>query len=156
MTPDPRHDATAGRLLQLGVILFLLGLLTGFVIPAMENPRMGLASHLEGVLNGMFLLGLGLLWPRLRLSAAGGRLTVALALYGTFANWGATLLAAVWGAGATMPLAAGPHEGTPVQELVVAVLLFSLSAAMVAVCLLVLWGLRGTTPARARRAVASV
>ena len=39
-------------LLQLGILLFLIGLLTGFVIPKLANPRMGLASHLEGVLNG--------------------------------------------------------------------------------------------------------
>lgn len=130
------------RLLQLGVFLFLLGLLTGFAIPMLANPRMGLSSHLEGVLNGMFLLALGLIWPRLRLGSTARATTFWLAVYGTFANWAATLLAAAWGAGRTMPIAAGAHEGTAGQEMVITVLLLSLSAAVVAVCGLVLWGLR--------------
>lgn len=131
------------RLLQLGVLLFLLGLLTGFAIPMLENPRMGLSSHLEGVLNGMFLVALGLMWPRLRLGSAAAATTYWLALYGTFANWAATLLAAAWGAGRTMPIAAGAHQGTPTQETVIMGLLFSLSLAVVAVSGMVLWGLRG-------------
>jgi hydroxylaminobenzene mutase len=57
-------------LLQLGIILFLIGLLTGFVIPKLVNSRMGLASHLEGVLNGIFLVAVGLPWQRLNLSNA--------------------------------------------------------------------------------------
>ncbi len=131
------------RLLQLGILLFLLGLLTGFAIPALANPRMGLSSHLEGVLNGIFLLALGLIWPRLRLGPAAAATTYWLAVYGTFANWAATLLAAAWGAGRAMPLAAGAQHGTPTQEAVIMGLLFSLSLAIVAVCGLVLWGLRG-------------
>lgn len=133
----------AHRLLQLGMLLFLLGLVTGLVIPALANPRMGLTSHLEGVLNGMFLVGLGLVWPRLRLGSKSAAATFWLALYGTFANWGATLLAAIWGAGRTMmPIAGGTHAGTSVQELTIAGLLGSLSLAMIALCGLVLWGLR--------------
>lgn len=130
------------RLLQLGVLLFLLGLLTGFAVPMLANPRMALSSHLEGVLNGMFLIALGLLWPRLQLGRRAGSTTFWLAIYGTFANWAATLLAAAWGAGRTMPIAAGSHQGTPTQEGIVMFLLLTLSLAVVAVCGLVLWGLR--------------
>lgn len=136
------HERYAHRLLQAGVLLFLLGLLTGFVIPALANPRMGLSSHLEGVLNGLFLVGLGLIWPRLALGVRATAVTFWLAIYGTFANWAATLLAAAWGAGRTMPIAAGVHEGTPLQELVIVGLLVSLSIAMVVLCGMVLWGLR--------------
>lgn len=135
---------TGHRLIQLGFLLFLVGLLTGFAIPMLANPRMGLSSHLEGVLNGMFLIGLGLVWSRLRLGRRAQSATFWIALYGTFANWAATFLAAVWGAGAAMPIAAGSHQGSPVQEMVITGLLFSLSLAMVIVCGLVLWGLRGS------------
>lgn len=138
----PPIERQSHRLLQLGVFLFLLGLLTGFVIPALANPRMGLSSHLEGVLNGLFLLVLGLVWPRLRLGSTARSTTFWLAVYATFANWATTLLAAAWGAGRTMPIAAGTHQGTPTQELVIMVLLVSLSVAVVAVCGLVLRGLR--------------
>jgi hydroxylaminobenzene mutase len=136
------RDARAGRLLQAGMLLFLLGLLTGLAMPVFENPRMGLASHLQGVLNGMFLLGLGLIWPRVALGARTGGITLWLALYGGFANWLATLLAALWGAGTLMPIAAGGHQGNALQETLISGLLLSLSVAMVAVCVLVLWGLR--------------
>ena len=42
------------RLIWHGTFLFLLGLLTGFVEQQFNNPRMGLAAHLEGVMNGTF------------------------------------------------------------------------------------------------------
>lgn len=145
VTPSPLSPRRrAHRLLQLGVLLFLVGLLTGFAIPALVNPRMGLSSHLEAVLNGLFLVVLGLIWPRLRLRPAAATTTFWLAVYGTFANWAATLLAALWGAGRRMmPIAAGSHHGSTAQETVIAVLLLSLAVAMLAVCALVLWGLRG-------------
>lgn len=141
--PRPSPRRRAHRLLQLGVLLFLAGLLTGFAIPALVNPRMALSSHLEGVLNGLFLVALGLIWPRLRLAPAAAAVTFWLAVYGTFANWAATLLAAAWGAGRMMPIAAGAHHGSATQETVIMLLLVTLSIAMVAACALVLWGLRG-------------
>lgn len=39
------------RLLQSGVALFLLGLVTGLAVSATANPRMALASHIEAVMN---------------------------------------------------------------------------------------------------------
>lgn len=134
------------RLIQLGVLLFFLGLLTGVVIPALENPRMGLASHLEAILNGLFLVVLGLVWPRLSLAPGAERAAFGLVLYGTFANWAATLLAAAWGAGSgMMPLSGGGMTGSAVQEGLITALLVSLSLAMVAATGLVLWGLRRPT-----------
>jgi len=47
-------------LIFLGILLFLFGLLVAFFIPVMVNPRMGLSAHLEGTMNGMFLVILGL------------------------------------------------------------------------------------------------
>lgn len=132
------------RLLRAGVALFLLGLLVGFAVPALANPRMGLASHLEGVMNGLFLVVLGLLWPKLDLPHRWLRATFRLAVFGTFTNLLATFLAAAWGAGIMMPIAAQGHTGTPGQELAIKALLVSLSLAMVSVCVLVLIGLRGS------------
>jgi (hydroxyamino)benzene mutase len=137
-----RTSPYGARLLRLGVFLFLLGLLTGFAVPAVANPRMGLTSHLEGLMNGLFLMALGLLWPRLGLSSRLLTTTFWIAIYGTFANWAGTLLAAVWGTGRSTPIAAPGLSGTPMQEGVVDFLLISLSIAMVVLCCLVLWGLR--------------
>jgi hydroxylaminobenzene mutase len=116
--------------------------LTGFAIPLLAVPRLGLSSHLEGVLNGLFLIALGLMWSRLVLPAWAGTATFVLALYGTYANWFATLLAAMWGAAGMMPLAGGGASASALAEALVAALLASLSLAMIATCLLVLWGLR--------------
>ena len=148
MPASPSQSATAHRLLQLGVLLFLIGLLIGLAVPTLANPRMGLASHMEGVMNGLFLIALGLVWPTLTSSPGMQRLTFVLAVYGAFANIVATFLSAAWGAGAPMmPLAAGGHEGSSVQELVIRVLLVSLALADIAACVLVLVGLR--RPSRA-------
>jgi len=130
------------RLLCAGFLLLLLGLLTGFSLQLLANPRMGLASHMQGITNGLLLVALGLCWGRLVLSSRAAWLAGWLALYGTYANWLATLLAAIWGTGAMMPLAAAGFAAAPWQEQVVSLLLASLSVAMVAALLLVVWGLR--------------
>jgi hydroxylaminobenzene mutase len=152
MSEQSIEQVMSRRYLQLGIFLFLMGLVTGFGLPLMENPRMGLASHLEGVLNGVFLVVLGLMWHRVQLSVTAQRVAFGLVVYGTFANWMATLLGAIWGAGTMMPIAGLGHQGTSIQESVIGLLLFSLSAAMLVVCLMVLWGLRkprAVAPARA-------
>ena len=101
-------------LFTLGLVLFLLGLLTGFAVPALKNPRMALSSHLEAVLNGMFLVLLGLLWPHIHLPYAWGVTAVGLIVYAAYTNWLASLLAAAWGAGRRLaPIAAADHEASP-------------------------------------------
>ena len=137
------QERTGRRLLQLGVLLFLLGLLVGFAVPSLANQRMGLSSHLEGVMNGIFLMAVGSIWPKLVLSDRLLKATFWLALDGTFANLAATFLAAAWGAGAMMPISGQGHIGTPAQEGVIRLMLVSLSLAMVWACALLLAGLRG-------------
>ena len=137
------QEHSGHRLLQFGTVLFLLGLLTGLLVPAAANPRMALAAHLEGLMNGLFLLVLGLIWPRLNLSARTITIAFWLAIYGSLANWVATLLAAIWPAGsAMMPLAGQGHTGTEMQEAILKMLLISLSVVMITLCVLVLFGLR--------------
>ena len=101
------------KLLLHGMVLFLLGLLTGLAAPQLRNMRMGISAHLEGVLNGMFLLGLGLAWGEIRLAARTRQLAAGLVLYGAYANWTATLLAAALGTSKLTPvsLVAGGRPG---------------------------------------------
>jgi hydroxylaminobenzene mutase len=129
-------------LLKLGLILFVIGLLTGFAIPVLKNPRMGLTSHLEGILNGMFLALLGLLWPHVHLTHGWRVTAVVLIVYSAYANWLGTLLAAAWGAGRKLaPLAAGDHEASNVKESIFGFLLISLSVAIVIGVVIVIVGL---------------
>lgn len=133
---------TARRLVLLGAVLVMLGLLTGFVSGSLANPRMGLASHLEGLMNGTLLIALGAAWSHVRLPPAQEAWAFRLLAFGTLANWLATLLAAAWGAGGqTMPLTAAGFIAAPWQETVVSVLLIVLSCAMVGAVALVLKGL---------------
>lgn len=131
------------KLIRYGILLFLLGLLTGFAMPAFENSRMGLSSHLEGVMNGMFLVLLGLIWEKLILSEKLLKITFILALFGTFVNWLTTLFAAIVGAGSEMmPIAGEDLSGNQLEELLIKFGLISLSVAMVVVSIIVLYGLK--------------
>jgi hydroxylaminobenzene mutase len=130
----------ADRLIFLGVLLFLFGLIIGFFIPILTNSRMGLTAHLEGIMNGMFLVLLGLIWNKLAVKEKWLKTTFWLSIYGSFANFAAVTFAAITGAGKMMPIAGG-KEGTPIEEGVISFLLISLSLAMIFVCIVVLLGL---------------
>ena len=130
------------RLIWYGMFLFLLGLLTGFVEPKFANPRMGLAAHLEGVMNGIFLVALGAAWAHVRLSPGLSSTAYWTALYGTYANWAVTSLAAILGTAALSPITGAGHGGRPWQEAIVTVGFLSVSIAILACSILVLWGLR--------------
>lgn len=128
-------------LYALGLILFLLGLLTGLAVPAMTNPRMGIAGHMVGMTNGPFLIVIGLLWPQLDLSHTWQVVTLVLLTFGSCANWLAMQLGALWGAGyAFAPGAAGDHRASPAKERVVDLLLMTLAPAMVAATVLLIVG----------------
>lgn len=88
---------TPGKLKVPGMILFLLGLLTGLSIMLFKNPRMGLAAHLEAILNGIFLVVAGIIWDEIKISASLKMFCLVSLLYGTYANWLFTLLSAIWG-----------------------------------------------------------
>jgi len=131
------------KLVRLGLTLFLLGLITGLLIPVFENPRMGLSSHLEGTLNGMLLILFGLIWDKLRLTEKLMKWTFWLALIGTFTNWFTTLLAAAWGAGAEMmPIAGGDYSGSEIQEIIIKIGLVILTLAILSVSVILIFGMK--------------
>jgi len=134
--PSSRH------LMQLGAILLLLGLLTGLAIPVAQLPRMALASHLEGVMNGILLIVVGLIWDRLALGARQRAIAFWMVVYAAFANWAATLFSAFTGAAAMMPLAGGGATGASAHELIVTSLLLSLTLAILIGVGLIVYGLR--------------
>jgi (hydroxyamino)benzene mutase len=131
------------QLTRSGVLLLLLGLLTGLLVPKFKNPKMGLSSHVEGVMGGMMLVILGFLWPKLWLEPAALKAAHWLAVYGAYANWANPLIAAAWDAGGSMmPWASKGKKGTPIQEIVISIVAVSLVAALLPAVILVLWGLR--------------
>jgi hydroxylaminobenzene mutase len=132
----------SNKLIFLGVALFLLGLVVGLFVPMFANPRMDLSSHIEGVLNGIFLIVLGLIWNRIDLSVRWLKINFWFAIYGTFANWFGILVAAIFNAGKMLNIASQGKEGSPLAEAFVNFSLITLSVAMIIVCVATLIGLK--------------
>lgn len=133
-------DSISRKIIAAGTILFLLGLITGFIIPLVENSRMGLAGHLEGVMNGTFLIAAGSVWTRLVLSTGLERTAFWLLLYGTYANWLLVLLAAFFGTSEMTPIAGAGYSGLPWQETLVTTGLTSVGIAMLIAAIILVIG----------------
>ncbi len=129
-------------LVRAGFLLFTLALITGFAIPSLLNPRMGLAAHQSGVLNALVLMALGLAWGLLVFGPLQAKLTRVAFLYATYVNRGSSILAAVWGTSRLTPLAAPGYGAAAWQETVVQTLQVSLALAIVAGALSVIYALR--------------
>ncbi len=132
---QPKH-----ALLLNGAVLILLGLLSGFVTPAVTNPRMGLSAHLGGVLNGMLLIVLGLAWPQVRLPSRLKRAMTWLLLLSLYGIWGFTLLGAVFGTSQAAPIAGEGFAGERWQEALVTGGLTVAAFAILAAILLLVYG----------------
>ncbi len=104
-----------------GFSLILLALVTGFGIPNFLNPRMAVAAHLSGVLNGLLLIALSSVWSRLALSPGQLGLAKGVSLFAAYGNWATSCLAAAWGTSRMTPLAGAGHAAVPWKESVVQV-----------------------------------
>lgn len=128
------------------MLQFMLGLLTGLYLAmaptTVANPRGLLASHLEAVMNGMFVILCGFLMPHMMLSDKARNTACGLLLYGTFANWFATAVAGFVGTYEATPIAgAGHHAGAGPEKFVLAVL-GSVALTMIVAVGIFLAGLR--------------
>jgi hydroxylaminobenzene mutase len=102
-----------------------------------------LSVHTLSALEGIIMVGLGLLWPRLALSRMGARVAFWFFVYATFATLLPYVLAALWGAGnSIIPLAAGDARGSTVQETLITVVLMSAAPTVLISLAVILWGLR--------------
>ena len=135
-------EDTSRRLMRHGMCLFLLGLLTGFAETHFANMRMGLAAHLEGVMNGTFLIALGAAWTQVRLPGPPKVIAYWTALYGTYGNWLVTTLAAIFGTAALSPITGAGHSGQPWQESLITIGFLTIGVTIVGSSGLVIWGLR--------------
>lgn len=82
------------RLLQTGVALFLFSALEGFVVESLPFPRLGLSVHNLSGFEGVVLIALGLLRPKLNLDAIAARIAFWTMLYSVFATLVPYVLAA--------------------------------------------------------------
>lgn len=119
-------------LLRAGTVLCFLALVTGLAIPAFANPRMGLAAHVGGMMNGMFLLIVGLAWKELTLGERMQSVTFFALVVGTFGNWVSSVAAAAWGTASLTPIAAAGFGAAQVREAIVTAGFVSVGVAMLA------------------------
>lgn len=138
----PGMADTRRRLLWHGMFLFFLGLCTGLVEQQFSNPRMGLAAHLEGVMNGTLLLVIGAVWMDVHLTLRNKAIAYWAVLYGAYANWGVTTLAAILGTNAMSVVTGAGQAAAPWEESLVTAGFMSVGVAIVMAALLILWGLR--------------
>jgi hydroxylaminobenzene mutase len=130
-------------MLQIGVYLFLFSALEGFAIPSLPVPRLGLSVHTLSALQGVMMIGLGLLWTKLKLNPRTSQIAFWTYIYSSFATLVPYVLAAVWGAGnSTIPLAAGSAHGSAMQEAIIKVVLYSAAPTFLIAIALIIWGLR--------------
>jgi hydroxylaminobenzene mutase len=129
-------------LIRAGFILFTLALLTGFAIPAFLNHRMALAAHLTGILNALVLIALGLSWGLVVMGPVQARLTRGVFLFAAYGSWGASCLAAAWGTSRLTPLSGAGYGAAAWKEGVVQVLQVSLTMAILAGAVSVVYALR--------------
>ena len=124
-----------------GVLLFLLGLITGFVIPALKAPRIGLSAHVAATQMGVALIAFGLLWERLTFWNGWSAPLAYILWISFYVVWAAILLGGVWGTGKTLPIAGMGHVAARWQERVtlLPLALGSLGGLGVIVMLLIQW-----------------
>ena len=128
--------------IQLGFVLILLALLTGFGMPLFRSPRLGLTAHIVGVTGGLVLIVLGALAGSFILGARAAAVMMWSWVYAAYANWIASLLGALTGASRHTPIAGVGTTGDPLSEAVVEFLLVSLSLAALVGTGLAVWGFR--------------
>jgi hydroxylaminobenzene mutase len=140
--------------IQLGFVLILLALFTGFGMPLFASPRLGLAAHTVGITGGLVLIALGALSGSFALGPRAAAFMRGSWVYAAYANWVASLLGAITGASRLTPIAGAGTSGNALSETVVSFLLQSLAVAALVGTVLAVWGFRRMRSVAAPEALA--
>lgn len=106
-----------------------------------STPLFGLSAHLIALLEGFFLLLIGLLWVKLKLTRTASRIAFWTTLYSCLGDSLASGLAGIWGAGKAMPIAARSATGAPEHEVFIQVSFYTVAATTITALAFILWGL---------------
>jgi hydroxylaminobenzene mutase len=136
-------ESLSSTLCFTGVLLFALGLATGFAIPAFRSSRIGLSAHLTGVQSGTFLIALGLMWSKIALWPSVSNLIGHAIWISLYTIYGSLVLAAAFGAGRDLPIAGGGISTTRAKQMSVTALMGSGSLAVLAAIAALLIGWHG-------------
>ena len=122
------------HLLVAGMILFLIGLLSGMLIPYYEDHHMGMSTHLVGVQNAIVLIVFGLMFSHISISAKYLSLLSALSIYSMYAIWLSVAIAAT----STVNV---DNSVSALKETITKLLLYSGSLAIIIATILITIGL---------------
>jgi hydroxylaminobenzene mutase len=111
-----RSDKISSLLCFVGVLLFALGLVSGFGISLARAPRIGLSAHLAATQCGVALIAFGVLWPHLTLWKGWSAPLANLIWISFYLIWFGLCLGAFWGTGRSLPLAGAGHAAALWQE----------------------------------------
>lgn len=134
-------QALSKKLLILGTLLFLIGLLQGAIVQVFLSPRLALSAHIAGVQNGMVLLIFGLLWSRLDLTENLERMAYVTSVAGMYFIWVGFTLAAMTGASMVLTFSGAGFSASTFWEFSVGGAIYVGAAASIAAASLVLIGL---------------
>jgi len=133
---------TERMLLRSSFFLFLLALITGLLIPAFHNPRLGLSAHLTGLLNSFALTSLAVAWPYLKTTPKREKAVKVMFIAAAYTIWFSNVLGAAWGTNWLTPIAGrGFHAEYWEQVVVAAIILLAVWTYLIAACMIV-WDLR--------------
>ena len=138
--------ARAHRLFFHGMLLVVVGLVVGLMVPAFANPRMGLSAHTGMLMNGILLIAMGAFWTRQGVGERTETIGWWLLVAGSWISAAGLVAAATFGTATLTPIHGPPHAGPAVQEALAGALLGVGGFAVLAGCLVAVWGLR--TPPR--------
>lgn len=108
-----------------GVIVLLLGMVTGFFIGRFHSHTLGNAAHLTGLIGGYGLITFGLLWPRLGLRSSWSKAGAGITVVSMYLNWAGLVLQDAFGIRSNPLMHSGPIV------LAIAVVLSLVSVAIV-------------------------
>ena len=129
------------KLIILGLILVLTGLIQGALIPYFHNPRMALSAHLAAVQSGMAMAIFGLIWALVDLKESVLKIAYYTNVIGLYAVWFAISLGAAMGASRALPIAGQGFSTSPTAETVVEIIVTAGAVATVISVSLIVMGL---------------
>lgn len=133
------------RLLWYGIFLCTLAFIVGLFIPLYANPRAGLATHVLGITEGLFLVVIGFCYPLLRLPLWLARVNFWMLVVSAYVGMLSEFLGATFGLNRMLVVTAmGLPESTPWLETSFEIVIKGISVFILISCFIVLFGLRET------------
>jgi hydroxylaminobenzene mutase len=131
------------RFLWHGFFLCFLGFIVPLFMPLYANPRTGLATHLLGITSGLFLIGVALSLPYLRIPQWIAKVKFWLLLISSYVGLVAEWLGALFGLKKVFIITGeGYTGGTLWMETGVEVAIKTITIFILVSCFIILFGLR--------------